>query len=247
MKSEPSAQLKLLDLQELDSRALQLRHAKAHLPEVAEAATLAGERRGVENQMRDARVRVDDLTATVRKAETDVETVRARRRRDQERMDAGAITDPKALASMSHELETLDRRIGVLEDEELEVMEELESAQAALTELEQRVAAYDERLAALAEVRETKEAELDGRLAEVLAERPFAADGVPADLLGLYDKLRESKGGVGAAELRARQCGGCGLGIDAAELSRIRGLSGDEVVRCEECGRILVRTAESGL
>jgi predicted nucleic acid-binding Zn-ribbon protein len=59
--------------------------------------------------------------------------------------------------------------------------------------------------------------------------------------------LREQKGGVGAAELRARQCGGCRLGLDASELSRIRGLPEDEVVRCEECQRILVRTEESGL
>ena len=70
---------------------------------------------------------------------------------------------------------------------------------------------------------------------------------MPEDLLALYERLRAQKGGVGAAALRARQCGGCQLTIDAAELGVIRATAADEVVRCEECQRILVRTPESGL
>ena len=70
---------------------------------------------------------------------------------------------------------------------------------------------------------------------------------VPDDLLALYDKLRQSKGGVGAAELRARQCGGCRLTLDNSEISQIKAAPSDLVIRCEECQRILVRTSESGL
>ncbi|UDY24885.1 zinc ribbon domain-containing protein [Nocardioides sp. Kera G14] len=246
MKSDPFAQLKLLDLQELDSKALQLRTAAARIPELAEIAEVQAERLEVETKARDVRIRVADLSAAQTKAEADVEAVRARRRRDQERMDAGSIGDPKALSAMTHELQNLDRRISVLEDEELEVMEQLEAAQSVLSDLEELLSTYDDRLAALAASRDGREAELHQQLADVLAERPFATDGMPEDLLALYERIRESKGG-GAAELRARQCTGCGITLDAAELSRIRGLPSDEVVRCEECGRILVRTAESGL
>ena len=81
----------------------------------------------------------------------------------------------------------------------------------------------------------------------MLAARAPAVAGMPEDLLSLYDRLRELKGGVGAAALRARECGGCRLSLDPAELTRIRGASMDEVIRCEECQRILVRTSESGL
>ena len=52
---------------------------------------------------------------------------------------------------------------------------------------------------------------------------------------------------MGAAELRARQCSGCQLGLDASELSQIKSSPADQVIRCEECQRILVRTPESGL
>jgi predicted nucleic acid-binding Zn-ribbon protein len=65
--------------------------------------------------------------------------------------------------------------------------------------------------------------------------------------VALYDKLRETKNGVGAALLRARRCEGCMLDLDNAELATIRAAADDDVIRCDECSRILVRTAESGL
>jgi predicted nucleic acid-binding Zn-ribbon protein len=190
---------------------------------------------------------VDDLAAAQAKADADVEQVKARRTRDRERMDAGQITNPKDLERMQHELTSLDRRISTLEDEELEVMEQLEEAQASLTELSAQVAAADERLSGLVTSRDLKAAEIDAELDRLTGERAPAVEGLPEDLLALYDRLRASKGGVGAAELRQRRCNGCQLTIDNAELAVIRAKPSNEVVRCEECQRILVRTGESGL
>jgi uncharacterized protein len=234
-------------VQELDSRADQLRHQRKSMPEIAEIATLEGKRTDVENLARDARIVVDDLTAEQKKVDQDVEAVKARRTRDRDRMDQGLITNPKDLERMQHELESLERRISSLEDDELEVMEKLEEAQAELAKLEAMIAEVDEQLTALAGTRDEKLASIEEQLAGVQERRGPATEGLPTDLLALYDRLREQKGGIGAAELRARQCGGCRLSIDASELTRIRGLAEDEVVRCEECQRILVRTAESGL
>jgi len=201
----------------------------------------------VGNLVRDARIVVDDLTAEQQKVDTDVEAVKARRVRDRDRMDQGLITNPKDLERMQHELASLERRIASLEDDELEVMERLEEAQAELAKLEGMVAEAEEQLSAVTAARDEKVAGLDEQLATLAAGRGPAASDLPADLLALYDRLRDQKGGVAAAELRARQCGGCRLGLDASELSRIKGLPDDEVVRCEECQRILVRTPESGL
>jgi predicted nucleic acid-binding Zn-ribbon protein len=162
-------------------------------------------------------------------------------------MDQGLIANPKDLERMQHELESLERRISSLEDDELEVMEKIEEAQTELRGYETLVAETDERLAALAQARDEKTAAIDAQLQQVQAERGPAAEGLPEDLVKLYLRLRESKGGVGAASLRARTCSGCQLSLDSVELSRIKGLPEDEVVRCEECDRILVRTPESGL
>ncbi len=247
MKAEASAQLRLLDVQAIDARADQARHRLSSMPEVREMEALEASRREVDDQRRDAQIVVDDLDLAQRKADNDVEQVKTRRTRDRDRVEQGLISHPKDLERMQHELESLDRRISVLEDEELEVMEQLEQAQAVLAELVQRVEAADERLAELAVVRAEKTSEIAAELAELEAARGPAVEGLPDDLLALYEKLRASKNGIGAAEIRQRRCNGCQLGIDNAEIGVIRTAPSDLVIRCEECSRILVRTPESGL
>lgn len=190
---------------------------------------------------------VDDLTEEQEKVDADVEAVKARRQRDRDRMDQGLISNPKDLERMTHELESLERRITDLEDQELEVMERLEEAQATLTSLTERIAAADTRLADLAASRDEKTADIDRQLSDLAAERGPAVAALPDDLLALYDKLRASKGGVGAALLQSRECGGCRLTLDNAEMAVIKAAPPEQVIRCEECQRILVRTAESGL
>jgi predicted nucleic acid-binding Zn-ribbon protein len=234
-------------VQALDSRAAQLRHQRATLPELAEIAELERTRAALTDQARDARIEVDDLTTEQTKVDADVEQVKARRKRDRDRMDQGLIANPKDLERMQHELESLERRITTLEDDELEVMARLEDAQKTLDSVQEQVRVIEERLAALASARDEKAAAIDADLAAVARDRGPAVDGLPEDLLKLYERLREQKAGVGAAALRARECGGCRLTIDAAELAVIRKAPADEVIRCEECQRILVRTPESGL
>jgi predicted nucleic acid-binding Zn-ribbon protein len=126
-------------------------------------------------------------------------------------------------------------------------MERLEEAQRTLDALTAQVAEADEKLAALATARDEKLAEIDAALAQVESERGPSVEGLPEDLLALYDKLRAQKGGVGAAALHQRRCTGCQLGLDNAELAVIKSSPSDLVIRCEECSRILVRTSESGL
>jgi predicted nucleic acid-binding Zn-ribbon protein len=247
LKADPAAQLALLDLQELDSRADQLRHQRTNLPELAEISALTATRAELDGRRRDAQITADDLTAEQAKVDADVEQVKARRKRDQDRMDQGLITSPKDLERMQGELGSLQRRITSLEDEELEVMARLEDAQKELDSLTAQVAAADDRLAALTRARDEKIQRLDAELQDIAADRGPAATALPEDLLALYDRLRASKGGVGVGALRARECGGCRLSLDPAELASIRAAAPDEVIRHEECQRILVRTPESGL
>ena len=76
---------------------------------------------------------------------------------------------------------------------------------------------------------------------------PCVVADMPEPLLSLYERLREQKNGVGVSALRARRCGGCSLQLDNQVLAQMAAKPSDEVLRCEECGRILVRTSESGL
>lgn len=181
-----------------------------------------------------------------RKADRDVEQVKARRVRDRERMDQGLITNPKDLERMQHELTSLERRITALEDEELEVMERHEAAQ---TEATVAVRARDDHAARLGELRSARDAKLAAISEErdgVVQGRPAIVADLSAELLALYDRIR-AHSGTGAAPLQQRRCGGCRLEVNAVDLGRFRTAAEDEVLRCEECGRILVRMPESGL
>jgi predicted nucleic acid-binding Zn-ribbon protein len=148
---------------------------------------------------------------------------------------------------MLGELESLHRRINSLEDVELEVMERLETTQTSLDQRTAEVSALDGEEAGVRQAFDQKSGDLQTELASVQAERKTTATGMPEDLMALYEKLRAQKGGVGAAALRRRECGGCRLTLNASDLGIIAKKPTDEVVRCEECNRILVRTGESGL
>ncbi|NYG60741.1 hypothetical protein BJ980_003664 [Nocardioides daedukensis] len=230
----------------MDSRIAQGRHQLRALPQIGEIAALESSRRDLDNRARDAKIRVDDLAKEQKRAERDVEQVKTRRERDRGRMEQGLITNPKDLQNMSHELESLERRITSLEDTELEIMERLEEAQAELTRAQDEQQHIESRLGELAAARDEAAAAISKDLEAATSERVTALEGIPENLLALYERIRE-KQSVGAAELRARQCGGCQLRLNPADLAVIAKAPIDEVVRCEECSRILVRTAESGL
>jgi len=247
VRADPFAQLKLLDVQELDTRLDTLRHQASNLPETAELRRLSAEMAELRAQEGALRTEVDDLTREQRRADADVEQVKARRVRDQQRLDVGMVSNPKDLERLQHELVSLDRRVSELEDAELEVMERLETAQTALTDVRSRLQQVAATGRELTGVREQRMTALQAEAEKVTQERSDAVAGMPADLLALYERLRGELGGVAAAHLRARRCEGCSLEIDSAELANIAAQRSDEVVRCEECGRILVRTGESGL
>jgi uncharacterized protein len=246
VNAESARQLRLLDLQAIDTRLDQIAHARTHLPQLAELRDLEGKARLIDDQLVRSRTELDDVQREVRKAEADVQLVRDRAARDQARLDAGTGT-AKDLQAIQHELVSLGRRQGELEDLELEVMERAEAAENDVAELERGRGELTTRIEALEAARDAALSTLDAEAAEVAAPRPTVVDEVGADLVALYEKIRASSGGTGAAALRQRRCGGCQLELNPVELQRLRSAPDDEVLRCEECRRILVRTPESGL
>jgi predicted nucleic acid-binding Zn-ribbon protein len=222
-------------------------HRAATLPEHVELARLAQRRTDVADRYGRLQTEVEDLARAQRKADADVEQVRARRTRNRERIDGGLVSDPKQLQAMQHEVRTLDHRISDLEDEELEVMEQLEDAQTRLAALETELAEIDSTVGAQTKARDVASTAIAERRTEALAERELLVADLPADLLKLYERLRTQLGGVGVGALQHGRCGGCQLDVGGAYLARMAVAPSDEVLRCEECDRILVRTAESGL
>ena len=235
----------LLEVQRHDLEIDRARHRRATLAEAARVTELEASARTLDDDITRATVEVSDLEAEQRKADADVDLVRQRAVKDRELLET--INDAKQLSNLQHELESLARRQSELEDVELEVMERLDAAQKSHADLLAR-------RESLAGELDTARTALDNALADLADDeriatqaRAAAAEGVPADLLALYDKLRADNGGIGAAALHRGRCEGCRIELTPVDLGRIREAPEAEVIRCEECRRILVRTPESGL
>ncbi|MFE4666767.1 zinc ribbon domain-containing protein [Streptomyces sp. NPDC056716] len=239
--------MRLLDVQDLDVRLQQLAHKRKSLPEHAEIESLTKDHTQLRDLLVAAQTEESDCAREQTKAEQDVDQVRQRAARDQQRLDSGAVTSPKDLENLQREIVSLAKRQGDLEDIVLEVMERRESAQERVTELTERVGAVQGKVDDATARRDTAVETLGGEAASVTKQREVIAATIPADLLKLYDKLRQQQGGIGAAKLFQRTCQGCRQELAITDINAIRVAAPDTVVRCENCRRILVRTAQSGL
>jgi predicted nucleic acid-binding Zn-ribbon protein len=242
----PQDQWRLLDVQAHDTRLAQIAHRRRTLPEHSELEAMAERRRALEDRLVEARTLVEDVTRELTKAEADVDQVRQRAARDQVRLNAGMGT-AKDLQALQHEVETLASRQAALEDIQLEVMERLEQATADRDRAQAEITGLDAQIEQVAGRRETALAALAQEQDAEQRERENSAAGLGADLLALYERIREAGGGIGAARLSQRRCEGCRLELSTTDLGVFRAAAEDAVLRCEECGRILVRTADSGL
>ncbi len=246
VKASPQTQLRLLELADLDAELARLDHRRNTLPETAELARLEARTGELKDAMVDAETKLGDLSREQGRAERDVDQVRTRIDRDRARLDAGQVSAARELASLQSEVESLRRRQGDLEEVVLDLMERRETLASRRDELTAERDSLGEELATLTARRDAAVKEIDEQTGSASDQRSQIAAEVPADLLALYDQIRKTKG-VGAAVLRAGRCEGCHLSLNAADLNVIRASAPDEVVRCEECRRILVRTPESGL
>lgn len=247
MKADPATQLRLLDLQALDTALDRLAVRRRGLPELATIAERSEALDRLDSDIVRVRTEIADIGRAQQKLENEIELVRGRADRDRARLESGQIANPRELENLQAELASLARRQGVLEDEALERMEAvdaLESRLAGLVAEQERVAA--ERRAA-EERRDEQFGEIDTEVAKRRAERDALAPILPEPLVVLYERVRSSSAGVGAAVLVRRRCQGCHLELSGGDLRAVAAAPADEVVRCEECRRILVRTAESGL
>jgi len=239
-KAPAADQLRLLAVQELDTHAAQARHRLESLESKVELAKLLEREGELTGRRIEADTAISDLKREVTKAEDDVQSVRARAKRDNDRLLIGGQT-PRDLQGLQSELEVLVKRQSNLEEIELDAMQRLEDAESVADGVVAEAAVI---AAALADVRarvETESVAIEAELADVARERINSAFNLDESLLALYEKLRAQHGDSGAAALTRGTCQGCHMSLNPADLAGIEATPDDEIVRCEECGRILVR------
>lgn len=231
---------RLLDVQDRDLQADQLRHRRASLPDRLALAEQEASIAAADRELEELRGRLGELQRTQKRLEDEIASIEAKGEAENARLYSGTITSPRELQALQDEIAGLTRRQRTLEDELLDVLEVAEPLAEEADRLETRrdeLAGERDRLAAAVAA---SEAVIDAELAEVVAAREEIAGQLPADLLARYEKIRARFGGIGAARLEGGRCTGCHLALPATELDAVKRSSGDAVVTHEECGRILV-------
>jgi predicted nucleic acid-binding Zn-ribbon protein len=233
----------LIRLQDLDTLIAQLRHRRAALPERAQL-------RSVEQAMDTLAARSETLVAERQRLseqlvalEGEVDAISSRRTGIERRLLESRHAAPRDLQAMDNEVHHLAQRQAEAEDLQLAVMEDAEPVDGELARIESERARLDEAATTLGGTLAVAEAAVDAELATLTGTRVRLAGGLPEGLARQYEALRTRLGGVGAARLVGNHCDGCHLDLSSVEVERIRRLPADEVVSCEQCGRILVRTA----
>lgn len=245
MDVDPGMQRRLLDLAAVDTELTQLRHRLGALPEQKDVERLARERNAAKDAAVAIGISIDDLDTDIRRLEGEVDAVRRRLERDQQMLAAGSAP-AKQLSEIQHEVGSLERRQALLEDEMLGVMEQREAVESDHDRAGAQLDHVESQLVEAEKLVQAAVADLDERIADRTAARAAVVGDIDAAVVEAYDRQRE-RSGVGAALLRARRCGGCRLELDRGEIARIAAAPPQALVRCSECGTILVRTIESGL
>ena len=240
MKASPSDQRSILDIARFDQQTNSLRHKAATLPEIDELASTVIKSNNARDLRIAAETELSDVKRELLRAEADVEQVVSRITRDEARLIGGSAS-PKELEQLQHEVGSLGVRRAELEEVELEIMMRVDAINERISTLKAEEAEHAAVIADL-EIRKENALTIFNKDLEAIAkDRAEIIQGVEKAFIDLYEKIRETSGGVGAAALSAGSCTGCNLSINAVEIKRMADLADDEVVRCEECRCILVR------
>ena len=229
---------RILELQELDSAIDRLDHRREQLEAGEELSALRKEMEEADARLGEVRLASDAVASESRRLEHEIESMNAKLDAEQKRMYDGSIANPKELEALQHEIANLTERRTRAEDDLLEQMVRTEDLDA------RGVVAEKEAIAARARVEEVggyavKELdEIGADLAARRAEREALVPALDEELLELYEELRESKHGLGAAAIVDGVCQACHEKLSAVELERLKRTEG--VKRCEYCRRIVV-------
>ena len=240
MKAPAEEQRRLIQLQDHDLHLARLDHQAKTLPVLKELAYATDGYESHEALAIASETERSDIEIELNRSASDVEQVDMRLAKDQQVIDSGSAS-AKDLQNLLGELESLRKRKEELEEVELEIMVRIEDAVTRRKHHESERDRFKSEMERLTKERDLALAAIASERNQVSSERESIASALSKEILDLYNKIKDANGGIGAARLKDGKCDGCHLTINTVELGRIKSLADDEVVRCEECRRILVR------
>jgi hypothetical protein len=237
--SDPAA---LVDLQQIDSRADQLRRDLAALPESATLREHAAELASLDAEEARLRERLHELGREERRREQEVEAAREKAREVEATLYSGKVKLPRELTAYQEDLRLLRQRQTELEEQELAVLEQAEQLEGELGRIAARRTEIEREGEGLRAAVSRAESEVAAALEGIAGERAAARARMSDAVVAAYEKARRLPrlGGLVVARLNGESCGGCRISLPFVEATRIRRTAADTVGYCPQCGRLLV-------
>jgi predicted nucleic acid-binding Zn-ribbon protein len=199
-----------------------------------------GDQSELEERRRSHRELADELATTrgaLRDSELELTSFQQKARETEQALYGGRVTSPKELEGLHKDLAVLRRRIGALEDTVLEAMERVEELSEAEERGARELGSFEEGWTRERGEMASDYRELRVRLKEIQEERARLREQLDPAVLRLYDELRAKKGGQALSPLQDRVCQTCRVTQPSHKVQVV--VSGNQVVTCEGCGRIL--------
>lgn len=239
MKIDPARQRSLLELARIDAGTARNAHRREHLGEDVELAEATRERRRLRDVQVGAEIGLEDVERDLVKQRGELAALRTRLARERAMIDDPA-TPEAARGELRFGIDGVARRLAALEEDFAETEAMRDALIVDVARAGEGVAAADARIAEATRDREEALADLDVAQNRADSERLALVEDIPAELLDLYDQQFRMNG-VGAGVLDGNRCGACRMELGRESIEEFGRAAEDEVLRCPECGAILVR------
>ncbi len=225
---------RLYELQRVD---LEIEGASRRLKEIAASLIESDELKRARKMVADAQARLAKRRARMQDLDLEVSSLSHKIETDEQRLYSGRVTNPKELASLQDEVASLQRWREKKEEELLEMMVATEEGEAALADAQAILTQVSETWRAEQGSLADEQTQLQARLGELAEQRESRVAAIGPEDVSIYERLRRRKAGRAVALVKDGLCQGCRMSPPTSQVQHAR--SGNELVFCNNCGRIL--------
>lgn len=227
----------LLEVSKLDLALTRIDTELKKIESNSEVESLRSELLSMSESLLEAHAKQEDIENEIRKIKDDREMVEARIKHDEKR--AKAVTSEREQKAVAGELVSLSARKSALEDQELELLEEQETAKKLVEERTQNRTRLNLDLETALSKQHAETLALSAQGSEVTEKREAAFQKLNVELQELYE--RKAKRGIAVSQTLGRDCSACRLSINAVEFEAIMAEPADHIPTCPNCDALIIR------
>jgi predicted nucleic acid-binding Zn-ribbon protein len=231
----------LLALQDLDVEIMRAKKRLEELPEKREILVVRSKIKDVTALHGKADLLVKKLSADLKAHQDEIATLTEKIAGEQTKVMA--TTDHRAVQSITREMDGLRRRQDKMEMESLQLMERIDKAAAQTTKIDEALKQLSEKDATLCERFKEVGGALQNEIASMEKRRSETAAALAPATVARYEKIRESRGGIGVGRLDGDACTACRMSLPSERIRELE--AGDDVGLCPQCRRLIVVRTES--